>query len=494
MAAAAAAVAASSGAPVSSPPPPPPLPAVAPALQPFVVPAPHTIQNSPPGMHNMTVAHAQHHQHAGAAVVPGALPVATGHVPGITTLHGTISGQALEDSLFRFLTPATGDAMHPLPAPATTPTPDQAATNQAQNVNHVAAKAGANPITLPSGAMPPALPCEGEVSPTGVADLGVYPSWAEAAAANAPPAWYARGADVDELLNEADALDWLADSGDLQETYAPTGQAQRLSEEDTEPNPVVGTVAPASMVKASDVASLCSETTVVAAPANHGNHPVPVSSATPNPVMAQAPFHAAVHQMHAPVVPPAPSASDLPALPSAHNLTPTDQSIAKIESHSSMPPLPSLFSGVDMSSVVAAAAASSAHSTSGVSLAPEEAAAVAGVPIPKKEEVVATLAPPPTPVVVDPAQQPSPSASSTQVYGSATEAADAAAAKASGRAVVAPALAGGATAAADAVAAAHHPAADEHLAVFDAHFDEQAFVSALLENNGESSASLPALQ
>ena len=35
------------------------------------------------------------------------------------------------------------------------------------------------------------------------------------------PTWFAKGSDVDELLNEAEALDWLADPGDLVENYIP---------------------------------------------------------------------------------------------------------------------------------------------------------------------------------------------------------------------------------------------------------------------------------
>ena len=56
----------------------------------------------------------------------------------------------------------------------------------------------------------------GEVSPTGVADFSMYPSWTDA---KDTPSWYAKGSDVDALLDVADTLDWLTDTGDLQETY-----------------------------------------------------------------------------------------------------------------------------------------------------------------------------------------------------------------------------------------------------------------------------------
>jgi hypothetical protein len=141
--------------------PTPPLPAVAPALAPFVPPT---------------------------------------TVPSITTAHGTISGPALEDSLFRFLTPA--------PVAAAEPT----------QVNEVARQAGANPITVPSSEKSPAQPVSGEISPTGVNDLVMYPSWADV---KDMPSWYAKGADVDCLLDVADTLDWLTDTGDLNETYEP---------------------------------------------------------------------------------------------------------------------------------------------------------------------------------------------------------------------------------------------------------------------------------
>jgi hypothetical protein len=87
-------------------------------------------------------------------------------------------------------------------------------------VNGVARQAGANPITVPNGSkITQSQYDEGETSPTGVVDFPSNWAWSEE-----PPSWYAKGADVDELLNEADALDWLADSGDLNETYNPPPQ------------------------------------------------------------------------------------------------------------------------------------------------------------------------------------------------------------------------------------------------------------------------------
>lgn len=68
--------------------------------------------------------------------------------------------------------------------------------------------------------MPPGLDVDGgEVSPTSVADLNIYPSWTDA---KDTPSWYAKGSDVDELLEVGETLDWLEDTGDLNETYHPS--------------------------------------------------------------------------------------------------------------------------------------------------------------------------------------------------------------------------------------------------------------------------------
>ncbi len=85
------------------------------------------------------------------------------------------------------------------------------------HVNDVARQAGANPITLPSTNSHALTSVPGS-SPTGVQDLSIYPSWTDA---KDPPSWYAKGADVDALLDVSDTLDWLADTGDLDEDYQP---------------------------------------------------------------------------------------------------------------------------------------------------------------------------------------------------------------------------------------------------------------------------------
>lgn len=55
-------------------------------------------------------------------------------------------------------------------------------------------------------------------SPTCVADMSTYPSWVDA---NNPPQWYNDGSDIDKLLEEADCLNWLDDTGDFDENYVP---------------------------------------------------------------------------------------------------------------------------------------------------------------------------------------------------------------------------------------------------------------------------------
>ena len=71
----------------------------------------------------------------------------------------------------------------------------------------------------------------GDVSPTGVADISAFPNFVWA---GEPPTWYTTVADVDELLSEAEALNWLADTGDLNEDYQPS--AQTVSKTGSEPS------------------------------------------------------------------------------------------------------------------------------------------------------------------------------------------------------------------------------------------------------------------
>jgi hypothetical protein len=48
--------------------------------------------------------------------------------------------------------------------------------------------------------------------------MSTFPSWVDA---KNPPAWYNEGSDIDTLLEDAECLNWLSDTGDLDETYPP---------------------------------------------------------------------------------------------------------------------------------------------------------------------------------------------------------------------------------------------------------------------------------
>ena len=78
-------------------------------------------------------------------------------------------------------------------------------------------------------------------SPTCVTDMAGFPSWVDA---KNPPTWYNNGEDIDKLLEDAEDLNWLCDTGDLEETYPPAvaATAAAVSNDpslDLEPTPVV---------------------------------------------------------------------------------------------------------------------------------------------------------------------------------------------------------------------------------------------------------------
>lgn len=128
-----------------------------------------------------------------------------------------VSPSALEDSLYRFLTPSATNFMPvantPEPYPnSVSPSPTMSTENTTTGVS----------ITLPSKAV-----LSGETSPTGVFDIDRHPELFQSEI----PQWFAKGSDVDELLNEAEALDWLADPGDLVDNYIIAPQQQVASNE-----------------------------------------------------------------------------------------------------------------------------------------------------------------------------------------------------------------------------------------------------------------------
>eukprot|EP00814_Leptocylindrus_danicus_P003888 CAMPEP_0116031952 /NCGR_PEP_ID=MMETSP0321-20121206/17871_1 /TAXON_ID=163516 /ORGANISM="Leptocylindrus danicus var. danicus, Strain B650" /LENGTH=477 /DNA_ID=CAMNT_0003507277 /DNA_START=222 /DNA_END=1655 /DNA_ORIENTATION=+ len=111
-----------------------------------------------------------------------------------------------EDSLYRFLTPASEVQLHPGAAVACAPH-QQVVGSALTNVNAPARPSAS--IILPSDL--PGLNDNqaSEGSPTCVADLTFpFPFGTKE-----PPQWFTKGADVEELLQEAGTLDWLADPG-----------------------------------------------------------------------------------------------------------------------------------------------------------------------------------------------------------------------------------------------------------------------------------------
>eukprot|EP00579_Thalassiosira_antarctica_P008621 CAMPEP_0201884900 /NCGR_PEP_ID=MMETSP0902-20130614/17612_1 /ASSEMBLY_ACC=CAM_ASM_000551 /TAXON_ID=420261 /ORGANISM="Thalassiosira antarctica, Strain CCMP982" /LENGTH=1000 /DNA_ID=CAMNT_0048413915 /DNA_START=188 /DNA_END=3190 /DNA_ORIENTATION=- len=136
-----------------------------------------------------------------------------------TALHGRLPMAALEDAVFRLLTPATG-----APSPLMQPQPHPNCANINAIVDPLA-PSNRIPIahtqyyptaTAPGTAYHQGIPTG--MSPTGVADMSLLPSWVDS---KNPPSWYNDGSDIDTLLEDADCLNWLSDTGDLVETYAP---------------------------------------------------------------------------------------------------------------------------------------------------------------------------------------------------------------------------------------------------------------------------------
>mmetsp|Transcript_17565 Transcript_17565/g.30967 ORF Transcript_17565/g.30967 Transcript_17565/m.30967 type:complete len:674 (-) Transcript_17565:400-2421(-) len=136
-----------------------------------------------------------------------------------TALHGRLPMAALEDAVFRLLTPATG-----APSPLMQPQPHPNCANINAIVDPLA-PSNRIPIahtqyyptaTAPGTAYHQGIPTG--MSPTGVADMSLLPSWVDS---NNPPSWYNDGSGIDTLLDDADCLNWLNDTGDLEETYPP---------------------------------------------------------------------------------------------------------------------------------------------------------------------------------------------------------------------------------------------------------------------------------
>jgi len=151
------------------------------------------------------------------------------------------SGLSLEESLYRFLSPLTVDQKLPQSSSISgngTPSATMSSTSQSNNGNKVSHSNETSNhqnqfIILPDNNNNKNTNNKNHTennlfegtSPTCVTDLNNYPFNTNNklfASVPEPPQWYARGADIDELLHEADALNWLADSGDINEVYPRT--------------------------------------------------------------------------------------------------------------------------------------------------------------------------------------------------------------------------------------------------------------------------------
>mmetsp|Transcript_23558 Transcript_23558/g.49344 ORF Transcript_23558/g.49344 Transcript_23558/m.49344 type:complete len:1138 (-) Transcript_23558:485-3898(-) len=144
-----------------------------------------------------------------------------------TSTHGTLPMAALEDAVFRLLTPATGAPSPPLVQQQQQQMHQSYGTNTNGIVDPLAPASNKIPVahtqyyplapaSAPGSGYPQGIPTG--MSPTGVADMSLLPSWVDA---KNPPSWYNDGSDIDTLLEDADCLNWLSDTGDLEETYPP---------------------------------------------------------------------------------------------------------------------------------------------------------------------------------------------------------------------------------------------------------------------------------
>jgi SHAQKYF class myb-like DNA-binding protein len=172
--------------------------------------------------------------------------------------------EQLEESLYRFLTPSVIENLAPPPL-----APPGAVNSASASTTEITSSV--DPIKVP-GSTTFSDPFAGEISPTGVNDVA-FPLI---------PGWFSKGADVEELLDEADALDWLADSGDLDETYSHILSSKTPNFSSNVPSlcatsdagseatsTVVGNAAPPGV---SD-ARICNHATAVQAPPTLGQQP-----------------------------------------------------------------------------------------------------------------------------------------------------------------------------------------------------------------------------
>lgn len=292
-----------------------PLPAVAPALSTFVYPMPKQ-QN----------------------------------VPSITTSHGTISCAALENSLFRFLTPATGET-HTV-SPSTVPNPTTNSTSYSAQPTNITVPG------IPGTVKSFQQPFSGDLSPTGVDQINDFPSnWISGDL----PTWYAKGSDLDEILDEAEALDWLADSGDLNETYEapPIPVFMSLSAQQPQVVPVDPCRSEPSLLSLCDPEDTTPHNLIIKSEpnttiSNLASVPAPISM-VPQPLLPLThPTHLEPNEIHG--ISPSTSTVNIPPLPSlfesGNSIHKLDQTVANVSATGGvvLGPTPSKSSTMNLSS------------------------------------------------------------------------------------------------------------------------------------------------
>jgi len=127
----------------------------------------------------------------------------------ICFIHGLFAFAHSHGSFVSFFTPFRFRFLTPHPGLPNQPT-------------STAAAAAAAPMAFAASTSRTKPPSLETAKDEGIHDPLSFPTWIWADFKIEPSSWYERAGDVDELLNDADALDWLADTGDLNETYEPT--------------------------------------------------------------------------------------------------------------------------------------------------------------------------------------------------------------------------------------------------------------------------------
>ncbi|CAM9269795.1 unnamed protein product [Ectocarpus sp. 6 AP-2014] len=177
---------------------------------------------------------------------------------------------AVETGLYRFLSPITIQASLSLP-PAAAGQGGTAggvgggaaglggnggASLQSQLAGHATSSAGASPTTTTAGAA------------------------MAAAAAVLPPNWYRAGRGVDDLLTEAEGLDWLADSGGAVAVTSVSAVNPAAAAAAASPAPAAGAGAHAGVARVASSSELSSQPLLKKVRSTAVDSPAPLATAT----------------------------------------------------------------------------------------------------------------------------------------------------------------------------------------------------------------------